>query len=97
MERRKYPRYKIDTAAEVRYRNTTIDAKAIEISAHGVRIESTSMIRPGTKVDVTLFLREPERFSGEVEWIIAEHGQETVNYKIGIYCEEGGLISNNEP
>lgn len=95
MEKRKEPRYKIDAAVEVKYGTTTINAKAIEISRHGIKIESTDLIEPGTIVAVVLFLKEPERISGEVKWVLAEPGQGKVNYRIGIYCEMRNFIANN--
>lgn len=97
MEKREEPRYKIDAAAEVRYGTNTIDARAVEISAHGVRIESTSSLKIGIKVEVTLFFKKPERFFGKVQWVFTEVGKGGLNYKMGIYCEEGGLITDNGP
>lgn len=90
MERRREQRYKINAEAEVRYDNNTINAKALEISKHGIKIESADFIEPGTKVEAVLFLKEPERISGEVKWVVAEQGQEKVSYKIGI-----GFIANS--
>jgi len=58
MEKRKEPRYKIDATAEVRYRNNIIAARAVDISAHGLKIECTSSLRPGIKVEVTLFFKK---------------------------------------
>ncbi len=84
MERRSEQRYKLNAEAEVTYGNNTINAKALEISKHGIKIESAEPIEPGTKVETVLFLKEPERISGEVKWVIAEPGQEKVIYKIGI-------------
>ncbi|MBW1739767.1 MAG: PilZ domain-containing protein [Deltaproteobacteria bacterium] len=95
MERRKDPRYKIDAAVEVRYGTHTIYGKAVEISTHGIRIESTDPIEPGTEVEAVLFLKEPERVSGEIKWVLAEPGQGRVNYKMGIYCKSGDLITDN--
>jgi len=97
MEKREEPRYKIDATAEVRYRNNIIAARAVEISAHGLRIESTSSLRPGIKVEVTLFLKKTERFFGIIQWVLTEVGKGGLNYKMGIYCEEGGLITDNGP
>ncbi|MCK4390865.1 MAG: PilZ domain-containing protein [Desulfobacterales bacterium] len=94
-ERREESRYKIDTAAEVRYGTSTINAKAVEISTHGLRIESNNPINPGTKVEAVLFLTKPERISGEVKWVLAEAGEGMINYKIGISCESRNLITDN--
>ena len=96
MERRKEPRHDIDAAAEVKYGSTTIKVKAVEISKSGVRVESTDFIQPGTKVEAVLFLKEPQRISGEVKWVLAEPGEGGIIYKIGISCESVRLITNNK-
>lgn len=96
MERRKEPRYKIDASAELKYGATTIKVKAVEISRRGIRIESTDFIDPGTRVEAVLFLKEPQRVSGEVKWVLAEPGATGIMYKIGIFCESGELVGEDE-
>ena len=95
MERREEARYKVDATAELKYGATTLNVKAVEISQHGMRIESESFINPGTKVQAVLFLKEPQRVSGEVKWVLAEPGASGMSYKIGIYCESGQLVTDD--
>jgi len=96
MERREEARYKVDAAAELKYGTTTIKVKAVEISKRGMRIESTSFINPGTKVEAVLFLKEPQRVSGEVKWVLADPGAAGMSYKIGISCDSGQLVTDEE-
>jgi len=96
MERREEERYKVDAAAEVKYGATTLKVKAVEISKRGMRIESENFINPGTKVEAVLFLKEPQRVSGEVKWVLAEPGPSGMSYKIGISCESGQLVADDQ-
>jgi hypothetical protein len=96
MERREEARYKVDATAELKYGANTLSVKAVEISKHGMRIESESFINPGTKVQAVLFLKEPQRVSGEVKWVLAEPGASGMFYKIGIYCESGQLVTDDD-
>ena len=96
MDRREEARYKVDATAELKYGATTLNVKAVEISKHGMRIESESFISPGTKVQAVLFLKEPQRVSGEVKWVLAEPGAAGMSYKIGIHCESGQLVTDDE-
>ena len=95
MERREEARYKVDATAELKYGATTLNVKAVEISKHGMRIESESFINPGTKVQAVLFLNEPQRVSGEVKWVLAEPGASGMFYKIGIHCASGQLVADD--
>jgi hypothetical protein len=96
MERREEARFKVDATAELKYGATTLKVKAVEISKRGMRIESTNFINPGTKVQAVLFLKEPQRVSGEVKWVLAEPGASGMFYKIGISCESGQLVTGDE-
>ena len=96
MERRDEARYKVDAAAELKYGATTLKVKAVEISKHGMRIESEDFINPGTKVEAVLFLKEPQRISGEVKWVLAEPGAQGITYKIGIFCAAGQLVADDQ-
>jgi len=96
MERREEARYKVDATAELKYGATTLKVKAVEISKHGIRIESENFINPGTKVQAVLFLKEPQRVSGEVKWVLAEPGASGMFYKIGIFCEGRQLVADEE-
>ena len=96
MERREEARYKVDATAELKYGATTLKVKAVEISKRGMRIESENFINPGTKVEAVLFLKQPQRVSGEVKWVLAEPGASGITYKIGIFCEAGQLITDDE-
>lgn len=96
MERREEARYKVDATAELKYGATTLKVKAVEISKRGMRIESTNFINPGTKVEAVLFLKEPQRVSGEVKWVLAEPGATGMLYKIGIFCLSGQLVADDQ-
>jgi hypothetical protein len=96
MERRTEARYKIDATAELKYGATTLKVKAVEISKRGIRIESTSFIEPGKKIEAVLFLKEPQRVAGEVKWVLAEPGPTGIVYKIGIFCITGKLVPDDE-
>jgi hypothetical protein len=94
MERRKEARYKIDAAVELKFGTTTVNAKAIEISKHGIRIECAQLIDPGTRVQAVIFLKEPQKVLGEVNWAIAEPGPTGILYTMGLFCESGRLVSD---
>jgi hypothetical protein len=96
MERREEARYKVDATAELKVGATTLKVKAVEISKHGMRIESEDFINPGTRVEAVVFLKEPQRVSGEVKWVLAEPGASGMFYKIGIYCKAGQLVTDDE-
>lgn len=87
MERRKHSRHKIDAVVEVEYGSGTFDARTLDISKHGIRIESDYMVDPESKVDIVLFINEPVSFSGEIKWVFSEHAGETISYLMGIYCK----------
>ncbi|UCG81052.1 MAG: PilZ domain-containing protein [Desulfobacterales bacterium] len=95
-EKRKEDRYKIDARAEVKYGATTVSVTAIEISKSGFRIQSADFIEPGTKIEAVLFLKEPKRIAGEVKWVLAEPGQGTIIYKIGVFCKSGKLVTEDK-
>lgn len=92
--KRKEPRYKIQAPAEVKYQGVTLNAQAIEISKFGCRLVCSKPIQPGTKIEAVLFLKDPERVSGEVKWVIAEPipSQGTMSYVVGVACKEALLI-----
>ena len=93
-EDRREPRYKIHAPAEVKYQGITVNAQAVEISKHGCRFVCPKPIQPGTKIEAVIFLKDPERLSGEVKWVIAEPipSQGTMSYKVGVACDEALLI-----
>ncbi len=93
MERRKEPRYQVDAHAEVICGDDRFDATVTEISKHGIRLKSADFVEPGRKVKMVVFLGSPERVSGEVMWVLAEPKEGTVTYRMGIYCESGGVIT----
>jgi hypothetical protein len=96
MERREETRYKVDATAELKYGATTLKVKAVEISKHGLRIESENFINPGARVEAVVFLKEPQRVSGEVKWVLAEAGASGMFYKIGIFCRAGQLVTDDQ-
>lgn len=95
-EKRKEDRYKIDASAEVKYGATTISVKAVEISKNGFRMESSDFIEPGTKIEAVIFMKEPRRIAGEVKWVLAEPGQATIIYKIGVFCKSEKLVTEDK-
>jgi hypothetical protein len=97
MERRQETRYQIDASAEIKFGTTTIKVKAVEISKHGLRIQSNDFIEPGTKIQTVVFLKEPQQVAGEVKWVVAEPGAAGIVYKIGIFCKSGNLKTDDEP
>lgn len=96
-EERTEPRYKIEASAELRYQGVTVNARVVEISKHGARFICPKYIQPGAKIDAVIFLKDPERISGEVKWVIAEPipGQGAMSYKMGVACKEAILIPND--
>ena len=94
---RREPRYKIQAPAEVKYQGITLNAQAVEISKHGCRLVCPKPIQPGTRIDAVIFLKDPERVSGEVKWVIAESipSQGTMSYIVGVACKEALLIPDD--
>ena len=97
MERRQETRYQIDASAEIKFGTTIIKVKAVEISKHGLRIQSNDFIEPGTRIETVVFLKEPQRVAGEVKWVVAEPGATGIVYKIGIFCKSGNLATDDKP
>lgn len=95
-EKRREERYKIDANGEVKYGNATARVKVIDISKSGIGIQSSSLIEPGTDVEILLLLKEPKRVSGEVKWALAEPGPAGIVYKIGIFCQSGELVKDDK-
>ena len=85
-ERRKDRRYKIEANAEIRCLNMKINVKILDISKRGFRFVTPKLIKPGTKIDAVIFLKEPERVSGEIRWVIAEPdlAQGKMDYVMGV-------------
>jgi len=85
-EKRKDRRFKVKANVEVRYLGMTINAQVVDISKRGFGFVSPKLINPGTKVEAVIFLKNPERVSGEVKWVIAEPdpSQGTMAYKTGV-------------
>jgi len=97
-EKRREPRYKIEASAEVRYQGVTVNARVVEISKHGARFICPKYIQPGAIIDAVIFLKDPERISGEVKWVTAESipAQGTMSYTMGVACKEAMLIPEDQ-
>jgi hypothetical protein len=97
-EKRKEPRYKVDASVEIKYQGKTVNGKAVEISKHGARLVCPAPIQPGAKIDAVIFLKDPERVSGEVKWAIAEPDptQGTISYVIGVALREALVLPDDE-
>jgi hypothetical protein len=81
---------------EVKFEDKTFNARAIDISKHGFCIMCPKIIEPGSKIDAVIFLKDPERVSGEVKWATAEldPGQGTMRYKMGVEVKGTILVSD---
>jgi len=85
-ERRRDKRFKIEANVEIRYLGKTFNAQTVDVSKRGFGFVSPKLISPGTKIDAVIFLKTPERVSGEVKWVIAEPdpSQGTIAYRTGV-------------
>jgi hypothetical protein len=85
-ERRREKRFKIEANVEVRCLGKTFNAQTVDISKRGFGFVSAKLINPGTKIDAVIFLKTPERVSGEVKWVIAEPDPSggAMSYRTGV-------------
>ena len=85
-EKRRDKRFKIEANVEIRYLGKTFKAQTVDISKRGFGFVSPKLISPGTKIDAVIFLKTPERVSGEVKWVIAEPdpSEGTMSYRTGV-------------
>lgn len=95
-EQRREPRYQTQASAEVKYRGTTLNVQVVEISRHGCRMVCPKLIQPGAMIDIVLFLKNPERVTGEVKWAFAEpiSARGTISYQMGVALKEAVTIPN---
>ncbi len=84
IERRTYPRYRIKMITQVTTPAFYITVNTIEISVEGIRIETFSQIKPGTKVTVSFDLKKDLLFYGKVMWEIAFQKKDILKFDIGI-------------
>ena len=86
-------KYSINAAVQTKYGTHSIRGIAALTSRRWVSVLSTDFILPGTEVETLLFLKEPERVSGEVRWTLAEHKEDKIVYRMGIWLAPDEPVS----
>lgn len=78
-------KYSVNAAVQTKYGAQSIRGIAALMSRRWVSVRSDEFILPGTQVETLLFLKEPERVSGEVRWTLAEPQEDKIVYRMGIW------------
>ena len=88
IDRRNYPRYRIDTYVEIRTPKFYITVSTIEISLEGIRVEAYTEIKPGTKVTISFDSAKKLLLHGLVVWVFVLEKKNVIKYLVGIQIKE---------
>jgi hypothetical protein len=85
-------KYCVNAAVQTKY-GISIRGIAAPKSGRWLSIQSNDFLRPGTDVETVLFLKEPERISGQVRWTLAEPTEDKIRYRMGIWLPPEEQVS----
>ena len=88
IDRRNYPRYRIDTYVEITTPEFFITVNTIEISLEGIRVEAYTEIKPGTKVTNSFESAKKLLLHGLVVWVFVMQKKNVTKYLVGIQIKE---------
>lgn len=88
IDRRIYPRYRIDTYVEITTPKFYITVNTIEISLEGIRVEAYTEIKPGTKVTISFDSAKKLLLHGLVVWVFVMQKKSVIKYLLGIQIKE---------
>ena len=83
-DRRLSSRYDIQVDAKISSATIGFNARAVDISLFGIRIESPRSIRPGDRVFVLIDLENRLELRGRVLWVLAQYDPAKSAYMMGI-------------
>ena len=84
-ERRSIKRYPIEVDATIITPQASIPARAVDISAGGIRVLSPEPVQPETVVALSLATEEETLLSGYILWVIEYQREENLPvYEMGI-------------
>jgi hypothetical protein len=88
IDRRNYPRYRIDTYVEITTPEFFITVNTVEISLEGIRVEAYTEIKPGTKVTISFESAKKLLLHGLVVWVFVMQKKNVTKYLVGIQIKE---------
>ena len=86
-EKRKFPRHRIYTPAQLEMFDSSLPVSVMELSVEGVRLHSASSVSPETHVAIRINVGREIVFHGQVVWVMNVLTAKGHIYKMGIQTD----------
>lgn len=86
-EKRKYPRYRVYSPAELEMFDGSMPVTVQELSVKGLRIQAAVSIEPETHIAIRINIGREIVFHGQVVWVAAKMTTEGNIYLMGIQTD----------
>jgi hypothetical protein len=86
-EKRKYPRHRVYTPAQLEMFDKSLQVSVMELSVEGARVHATSSVSPETHVAIRINVGREIVFHGQVVWVMNALTAKGHIYKMGIQTD----------
>ena len=87
VEKRRFPRYKVNTSAQLEMPDGSFPVSVEELSIKGLKIRSVRSVTPETYVSIRISVGRDIVFHGQVVWIMNRLIGKEYTYEMGLHVD----------